>query len=345
LDNLQNILNQLQQHQQSPPDWCFDAVVQNFSAQQDDGVAGVFEKLKTYSSTPPPQSFDQIFNKISNNNKENISQIGILKNYAVQPPQHSFENILKKINNQVKTTQQPATVISFLKKYSVAAACVGLLCAGIVVYTLRTAGTPNDNNTPVANNSSMPNTTAIANESLEDTVASGSNTTIPSNAFKNNIAKRFATKKSRLKTAGGKEEIEQFVPFSMNGINIPFEDNDFMATFINYKYSEKDSAMFNIPEGQALVIRLDQYNYVSISSKMQGNMKTMYKTKNNGDPTRKAKKMKKKLEAWKNDDKDNFDKKVYKNPLDPLDLFDFLYKKKIIIEADSADVMEEDDEK
>jgi hypothetical protein len=341
LDKLQNILNQLQQHQQAPPEWCFDAVLQNFSSKQNDEIGSVFEKLKNYSSIPPQQSFDQIFNILST--KTSIAQISILKNYSVDPPQHSFQSIINKLNPPAKK-QSPATIISFLQKYKVAAACVGLLCASVAFYLIQTSNN-NSNYQPIVNNTNLPVTNPPLNLPVIDSSVQHNTTTATANNTANRQSKKGVIKKSRIKNGLGKEEIEQFMPFSMNGINIPFEDNDFMATFINYRYSDKDSAMFNIPEGQALVIKLDQYNYVSISPKMQGNMKTMYKTKNNGDPTRKAKKMKKKLEAWKNDDRDNFDKKVYKNPLDPLDLFDFLYKKKIIIEADSADVMEEDDEK
>jgi hypothetical protein len=341
LDKLQNILNQLQQHQQAPPEWCLDAVLHNFSSQQNDEIGNVFEKLKNYSSIPPQQSFDQIFNTL--NTKTSIAQISILKNYSVDPPQHAFQNIINRLNPQTKK-QSPATIVSFLQKYKVAAACVGLLCASVAFYLIQTSNN-NSNYQPIVNNTNLPVTNPPLILPVIDSSEEQNTTTATVNNTANRQSKKGVIKKSRVKNRLGKEEVEQFMPFSMNGINIPFEDNDFMATFINYRYSDKDSAMFNIPEGQALVIKLDQYNYVSISPKMQGNMKTMYKTKNNGDPTRKAKKMKKKLEAWKNDDRDNFDKKVYKNPLDPLDLFDFLYKKKIIIEADSADVMEEDDEK
>ena len=55
-------------------------------------------------------------------------------------------------------------------------------------------------------------------------------------------------------------------------------------------------------------------------------MKQMYQVLPNGKPARKARKAKRRLESWKEKDQKRFDRDAGANPLDPVDLGDFIFK-------------------
>ena len=53
----------------------------------------------------------------------------------------------------------------------------------------------------------------------------------------------------------------------------------------------------------------------------------MYEVNDKGKPTKKAKKLKHKLAKWKKKDESYFDRNPQKNPLDIIDLTEFILKK------------------
>ena len=67
-------------------------------------------------------------------------------------------------------------------------------------------------------------------------------------------------------------------------------------------------------------------SYVTVSEKMNEIFKKMYSTKKNNKPTIKAKRLKAKLEKWKKYDEKHFDTNMQNNPVDVIDLSEFILK-------------------
>ncbi|MBS1564328.1 MAG: hypothetical protein JST39_08050 [Bacteroidetes bacterium] len=104
-------------------------------------------------------------------------------------------------------------------------------------------------------------------------------------------------------------------------------DNDLMATFSDFRYEEIPPFLLRNEEDRAVKVHLDQYTDLVISPPMTGMLKEMYKLKPNGDPTRKARRERRRLERWKKTDLEYFDgTRHINNPLDPIDLGRFIFK-------------------
>lgn len=113
--------------------------------------------------------------------------------------------------------------------------------------------------------------------------------------------------------------------FHINGQKLPLVDNDLLVTFASFKYNELPDFM-NGNDKDNWKIRIDQYANIVISQPMVGMMKEMSGFKSNGTPTRRARKSREKLDKWKKTDVLNFDQSLKKNPLDPIDLAEFIFK-------------------
>jgi hypothetical protein len=114
--------------------------------------------------------------------------------------------------------------------------------------------------------------------------------------------------------------------FTAEGDGMALVDNDFLVTFASYQY-ETLPAFLAEEEDSEMKIRLDQYSYFTISENMMNSLKKMYQRRSRGTPTRRARKEKEKLEEWKKADESWFDQKHHKNPLDPIDLAEFIFKR------------------
>ena len=101
-------------------------------------------------------------------------------------------------------------------------------------------------------------------------------------------------------------------------------DNDFIVTLASYQYKELPSFLTEEEEGEKMV-RLDQYSYFTISENMMNNLRKMYQRRSKGTPTRRARKEMERLEKWKLADEHQFDRSRRQNPLDPIDLAEFIF--------------------
>ena len=100
-------------------------------------------------------------------------------------------------------------------------------------------------------------------------------------------------------------------------------ENDFFYTLTNFTYSQADDFLSDIKENNK--ISINNYSYVNVSDKMAGFLKQVYAVNRRKKPTWKARKAKQKLDKWKKKDAENFDTKFDKNPLDILDLSEFIF--------------------
>jgi len=113
--------------------------------------------------------------------------------------------------------------------------------------------------------------------------------------------------------------------FSIGGKTVQVSDNDLLMTFANYTYPEVPDYLLR--EGdQPLKIYVDQYTNIYVSKNMRALLKELYEVRNNGKPARKARKARRRLDDWKEKDEKRWDKSGKANPLDPVDLGEFIFK-------------------
>ena len=105
----------------------------------------------------------------------------------------------------------------------------------------------------------------------------------------------------------------------------PLVDNDLLVTFTSFRYPEVADHVSKAGD-QAMKVHLDQYTNIVISKQVVAMIKEMYQTRSNGKPTRRARKMKDKLEDWKKADEKHFDSTAFFNAADPIDLAEFIFK-------------------
>lgn len=101
-------------------------------------------------------------------------------------------------------------------------------------------------------------------------------------------------------------------------------DNDFLFTLAGFNYTQAEGFLKDIKKDSK--ISLNQYSYVNVSDKMAVFLKQLYAVNSRKKPTWKARRAKAKLTKWKKKDEENFDTQIHKNPLDILDLSEFIFK-------------------
>lgn len=111
----------------------------------------------------------------------------------------------------------------------------------------------------------------------------------------------------------------------IEGHSVRLVDNDPLFTFTSYHYPEIGSFLEQKTD-EEIKINVDQYTNIVISKQAAVMIREMYKTRSNGTPTRKARKMKERLEHWKQADEKYFDGAGNFNPADPVDLAEFIFK-------------------
>jgi hypothetical protein len=319
----------------TPPAFLFDNI-KNKIEEDNTNLTNTFKALVRHSVAPPAAaiSFGAIMNRIKET--EQLNTFKPLKDYEVAPP-FSFAKLMEIIRGMVATTsiKPTAKVISFSANFKriAAAAAVILMCfVGYLVYqntsvkgdegsTASTTVTPTPSITP-----------SIVTPPLVDTATIKNNN--PTLAFignnNYNANNKFSTgrdgKRSMSFGAAPTFDVPAPTELLINGSKFTIVDNDYLATFASFNES-------NLPEflkadnPVATQITIDDYASITITEGMGAMMKKMYKTKKSGKPTRRARKQKEKLEKWKKADADFFNPNANLNPLDPIDLGNFiLYK-------------------
>jgi hypothetical protein len=103
-------------------------------------------------------------------------------------------------------------------------------------------------------------------------------------------------------------------------------DDDILVTFASFSYTKVPAFLMNTQDEEVL-IRADMYTSINVSKGMRKMMKKMYEVRRNGKPTHRARKQKRRLVSWQKDDAKHFDKDMTNNPLDIIDLADFIFQK------------------
>jgi len=101
----------------------------------------------------------------------------------------------------------------------------------------------------------------------------------------------------------------------VEGHSYSLVDNDLLLTLTNFNYPLAHRV--SVPQGL--------YSGLAISDQAAAMIDAAQETRPNGKPTRKARKMKRRLDDWKKADEKRFDKEG-SNVLDPFDLGAFIFK-------------------
>lgn len=278
----------------------------------------ILNKLRDFEKEPPVSFFESIKQRsnfatdIAAPKVSNETALVELKEYSVNPPGHLYQRILNLIND----LKQPAKVIKiqpYLKVAAIAASV--LLITGIWKLVSKNEVEPVDNGV-----ATISNTKPIENAVVQPQ---------PDTTNKQQIAP--APKSNIIAFAGLKPKRITELPaapdtFSIfiDGASIVVKDNDLYSTFTSLEYNNLP-AFITAPEAKPFKLRIDKSTAINLSESMVAMMQKMYRTRSNGKPTRKAARMKKKMDKWKEADQTYFDKNVEKNPIDPIDLGEFLF--------------------
>jgi len=258
----------------------------------------IWNHLKDHEELPPQEVFDRLQHALEN---EDV-HFERLQQHEVPPP--SF--LRQKIEDGAGIRRSGSGVMRW---YLSAAACLLLIVAGWIVYrsnrdSLRTA----------AREKTMPSPASPAGVPLHADTLSG----------KTDTSTGTTTMTAGVVTPSGSGKNGRLT-YSIGGRSVPVTDNDLFATFISYTYPDIPGYLTRDAD-KPLSIYVDQYTSITVSKNMLEMMKQMYQVLPNGKPARKARKAKRRLESWKEKDQKRFDRGAGANPLDPVDLGDFIFK-------------------
>lgn len=315
MNNADNILSYLKDFSIQPPGELYQRITQSIFAEEehtDEQLNKTLSQLQDYQITPSQseQLFQNIYSRIVLTPIE--EKAAELKHREVEPPTGFFQKIWLRINSK----KQKAVLVPMAKRViRVAAAILLILVATWSIITFK-------NDDPTKDKMAASNT---ANTPLALPHDSSSFTKTDSiNSLKTNTTKLAQNskkdKRSNLKNGKG-----SFTLMQIEDEYIKIRDNDILASFVNFTEQNIPSFVFDESKNENVKLRVDNSTSISISEGMLKMMRKMYGTKRNGKPTRKSKRMKKRIEKWQKADKAYFDIKPGKNPFDPIDLGNLIF--------------------
>jgi hypothetical protein len=330
------LLNDLKDYAIAPSAFLFDNI-KNKIEEDNNAITNTFKSLLQHAVAPPATAinFGSIMNRIKETDQLNTFKP--LKDYEVTPP-FSFAKLMEIIKSMIAmpSIKPTAKVISFSTNFKriASAAAILLMCfVGYLTYK-RSAVNAKDNN--IASNTITPTPSIVTPNviaPITDTAAkTNSNPTLAFIGNNNYNQKnkfgggRDGKRKMFLGAAPAVTDVPLATELLINGSKFTIVDNDYLATFASFNESNLPEFL-KVDKPVATQITIDDYASITITEGMGAMMKKMYKTKKSGKPTRRARKQKEKLEKWKKADADFFNPNANLNPLDPIDLGNFiLYK-------------------
>jgi len=323
LDKHFNILKDLANYKPSPPEIAFKAIRKSFIVQKNVEFSTTLKNLTDIKVAPPSFIYNAVLENILDKKFGTNSGLFYLKDFTSAPPIYLVENIFKQIQSKNKRNIFFRIInINVNRKFILQIAASLLLCLLATLCIHFGFHNVSSDKARTFDNADAPVTHAVIADSALKVIPPQ-----PKSEIKI-IALHFIKKNKKRAIAkpimfDGTELLKE-TSFIVNGVNMVFVDNDFFATFTSFNNVTTDF-LNNVPEGKDVTVTLNNFSAISISSKMQEMMKKMYKTKKNGRIPNSAKKLQKKLLDWKVDDTKTFDLDFKKNPVDALDLLDYLF--------------------
>ena len=268
----------------------------------DDQIKG----LKDFEAPPPADMFASILNKIKSEENGLAGEvdpvIAPLKHHIVAPPEGLYQQIVSVL------FKKEGKEVNFRKVISIAAAACAILLVGL--WGLRDS-----------NNNKLADVAAIASAPAPAILPILADSLLNGNTDGGHIA---VAQNRSLPVKVKKVAPEQYDIIIDNQVFTVY-NNDLFGSFTSFKNNDIPEFLRGENASESVVIRVDRSTSINLSQSMVHMLQDLYKTKSNGKLTGKARRAKRKFDKWKQADHMYFDKDVQKNPMDPVDLGEFLF--------------------
>ena len=281
-----------------------------------DNRPDIWRRLQDHETTPPQELSQRVLHDFRTKEK-GLRSLERLQQYITPPP--AFIQTAIRNSTIGSGPRRNGWFPRFRFFYGAVAACL-VIVAGLVFYL--TEISPRQRTKDVARKTTTP---ASVLPAQQDTIApqsiagdsSGIATSVTGDATDSTAPGPTAT---NITTRINRPEA-----LYIDHHAFPLVGNDLLVTFTSFRYPEIADHVGKADD-QAMKVHLDQYTNIVISKQVIAMIKEMYQTRSNGKPTRRARKMKEKLEDWKKADEKHFDSTAFFNAVDPIDLAEFIFK-------------------
>jgi len=295
------IFKDLQDHAVNPPAGLFAKLWKKIRKQGAGDTA--FDKAIDIPDSNPPTAID---------NDKIFSALQSYTDLENTPPPFDFSKISEAVSGikeePVTQPQKRNNIFPLLYKIAAAAVITGII---IFIYYLK-----NSDKTSKQTENSVSRAISPSVQTDKDSIQTALQRTVPlhneneeetvvvnhMSSYNGNFPKNFITK----------------------NVNSRILYNDFIYTLTSFTYKQMDNFLSDVKKDNRIF--LDKYSYVNISDKMAMLLKKTAAVNRQDKPTRKARKLKNRLIKWKKKDEVNFDINMRRNPIDILDLSEFILK-------------------
>ena len=285
----------------------------------------IWHHLKDQETVPPPGLYQGLLHKLDtvaqdhaadHETMENRATFQKLMEHAIPPPSDISADISSAIASAAKPNRPRRNKPYKLLLSYTAAASILLIVFGAFFYrTSYSASSPSAHPTGPATLAKSPAATAtVRGDSARTTITDHPTAANPS-AANPSAANATAALPSR----------QAQLSLAVDNNRITLVDNNILATFTDYKYPALRDYVREEKEDVGIRIHLDQYTDISLSPAMTATLRMLYGTRPDGSLDRKARKTKEKLQKWEAEDNKQFDPRYASNPLDPIDLAEFIF--------------------
>ena len=282
-----------------------------------DNRPDIWRRLQDHETTPPQELSERVLHAIRTTPENGLRSLERLQQYITPPP--AFMQAAIRNSTIGSGPRRNGWSPPFRFFYGAVAACLAIV-AGLVFYLAEVS--PQKQTKDVARKTTTPASVLPAQQ----------DTTAPQSLAGDSSGVATAvTGDATDSTTGGSTATNITIrtnrpqAWYIDHRSFPLVDNDLLVTFTSFRYPEIADHVGKAND-QAMRVHLDQYTNIVISKQVVAMIKEMYQTRSNGKPTRRARRMKDRLEDWKKADEKHFDSTAFFNAADPIDLAEFIFK-------------------
>jgi hypothetical protein len=281
-----------------------------------DNRPDIWRRLQDHETTPPQELTDRLLHALRSSTENGIRSLERLQQHATPPPA-SIQLSIRNLTTGAASRRNGGWNSRFF--YGAIAACL-IMVAGVALYMIYFSHKPQSSAitrratapTPIKPAQELQSSPpAVAEDSSGAAIAVAADAT--DSTATGSTAANITPRHNRQQT------------LYIDHHSFPLVDNDLLVTFTSFKYPEMADHVSKVDD-KDMKVHLDQYTNIVISKQVIAMIKEMYRTRSNGKPTRKARKMKERLEDWKKADEKHFDSTAFFNAADPIDLAEFILK-------------------
>jgi hypothetical protein len=271
----------------------------------------IWYRLQEHSTPPPPEVTAELLRGLATGEESFRGELGRLQELLVMPP----DDLRVMVRSQIGVVEkegQRATVFALVRRRLPYVAAAVLLVVG--GWMLIQRGSTRRAGGPAASGATVKKTGGEA--AADKSVAAGD-----SGIRGNKAPAALAANPPGPVTIPAPVSSPSL--FTIGGHSVTLEANDYLGSFISYPYADVVNLVHDYGD-QPMRIHVDQYADLVLGAAMKKTIRDLYSVRDNGTPTRTARRTKERLLKWRAADVRTFDG-WGSNPLDPVDLGEFLY--------------------